>query len=187
MARRIKFITPAGTAVYPHLNKPDTQFNPDGVYKTSLSMENCDELIEACEALGKEEFGEKAKFRVPIARDEETGQMVMKCKSKYAPLIFDSKGEVMTGEQIPLLWGGSTLKLGGTISPYSVSGSKGISLQLKKVQVINPVGGGEDGDDSGFDSVDGGYLAKEITKEEFEDAEQDAAEEEVVSQAASRF
>jgi len=187
MARRIKFITPAGTAVYPHLNKPDTQFNPEGVYKTSLAMENCDDLIEACNKLGREEFGEKAKFKIPFARDEESGQMVMKCKSKYAPLIFDSEGQVMTGEQIPLLWGGSTIKLGGSISAYSVSGSKGISLQLTKVQVINPVGGGSDGDDSGFDSVDGGYLAKEITKEEFEDAVEDAEQEEMVENAASRF
>ena len=53
MARRIKFTTPAGTAVYPHLNKPDVQFNPDGVYKTSLAMDNCDNLIALCEELGR--------------------------------------------------------------------------------------------------------------------------------------
>ena len=186
MARRIKFITPVGTAVYPHLNKPDTQFNPDGVYKTSLAMENCDELIDSCEKLGREEFGENAKFKMPFAKDEETGQMVMKCKSKYAPLIFDSDGQIMVGEQVPTLWGGSILKLGGSISAYSVSGSKGISLQLAKVQVITPVGGNND-EDAGFDSVDGGFIAKEILKEEFEDAVEDAAEEEVVSESAGRF
>jgi hypothetical protein len=187
MARRIKFTTPVGTAVYPHLNVPDTQFNPEGVYKTGLSMENCDELIELCNQLGREEFGEAAKFKIPFARDEDSGQMVMKCKSKYAPLIFDSTGEILIGEQVPRLWGGSTLKLGGSITAYSVSGSKGISLQLKKVQIINPVGGNDDGD-NGFDAVEGGFKAKEITKEEFEDASENSAEEEeMVGKSASRF
>lgn len=187
MAQRIKFTTPSGTAVYPHLNTPDTQFNPEGVYKTSLSMENCDELISACERLGREEFGDKAKFKTPFNRDEDTGQTVVKVKSKYAPMFFDSKGEIMAGDQVPQLWGGSTLKLGGTISAYSVSGSKGISLQLKKVQVITPISGSNDGDDSGFDAVDGGYIAKEILKEEFTVDEQDADEETMVQESASRF
>jgi hypothetical protein len=187
MARRIKFTTPAGTAVYPHLNKPDVQFNPDGVYKTSLAMDNCDDLIAACEELGREEFGDKVKFKTPFNRDEESGQMVVKVKSKYAPMFFDSTGEIMQGDQIPQLWGGSTLKLGGTISAYSVSGSKGISLQLKKVQVITPISGSNDGDESGFDAVDGGYIAKEILKEEFNSDEQDADEEAMVQESASRF
>ena len=52
--------------------------------------------------------------------------------------------------------------------------------------MITPVGGNSD-EDAGFDSVDGGFIAKEILKEEFEDAVEDAAEEEVVSESAGRF
>jgi len=102
----------------------------------------------------------------------------MKVKSKYAPKIYDSTGQLMLGDQIPQLWGGSTLKVGGYITTYSVSGSKGVSLQLTKVQVINPVSGNSD---DGFDSVDGGYVAEEITEEAFEDEEQ------VEVQKADRF
>ena len=84
--------------------------------------------------------------------------------------------------QIPNLWGGSTLKVGGFITTYTVSGSKGVSLQLTKVQVINPVSGG--GDQDGFDSIDGGFVAQEITQEAFDDG----VEQEVVHEAkADRF
>jgi hypothetical protein len=169
MGQRVKFVSPQGVAVYPHLNKPDTQFNPDGVFKTELAIENCEALVDACNNLAVEEFGSKAKFRMPFRYDEETGNTVLKVKSKYAPKIFDSQGQIMVGDQIPNLWGGSTLKVGGFITTYSVSGSKGVSLQLSKVQVINPVSGGSD--EEGFDSVDGGFVAQEIPEEAFDDGE----------------
>lgn len=182
MGQRVKFTSPVGTAVYPHLNKPDTQFNPDGVYKTELSMENCEALVDACHNLAVEEFGAKANFRMPFKQCEETGQTILKVKSKYAPKIFDSSGQIMVGDQIPNLWGGSTLKVGGFITTYAVSGSKGVSLQLSKVQVINPVSG--NGDSDGFDAVDGGFVAEEITQEAFDD---DTQEETVQEAKADRF
>ena len=169
MGSRQKFTSPQGTAIYPHLNKPDTQFNPDGIYKVDLSMEDAESLETLCQNAAISEFGSKAKFRMPFRQDEESGQTIMKVKSKYAPKIYDSTGQLMLGDQIPQLWGGSTLKVGGYITTYSVSGSKGVSLQLTKVQVINPVSGNSD---DGFDSVDGGYVAEEITEEAFEDDEQ---------------
>jgi hypothetical protein len=43
-----KGITPAGIAVYPWLNKPDTKHNPEGKYKVSLRLakEDAESLIE---------------------------------------------------------------------------------------------------------------------------------------------
>ena len=34
----IGVVTPAGTAIYPHLTQPDTKFNAMGEYKVSLSL-----------------------------------------------------------------------------------------------------------------------------------------------------
>ena len=93
----------------------------------------------------------------------------------------------MVGEQIPKLWGGSTLKVGGYITTYSVSGSNGVSLQLVKVQVINPVGGSGGGDEDGFDTFDGGFVATEIIKEAFDDGEENEPEQRVESTKAERF
>lgn len=39
MAKLETFITPVATAVYPSITAPDTRFDPDGVYKVSLSLE----------------------------------------------------------------------------------------------------------------------------------------------------
>lgn len=167
MGQRLKFTSPEGTAIYPHLNKPDTQFNPDGVYKTDLSIGNCEELLDTANNLAVDEFGPKAKVKMPFRTDEETGDTVLRVKSKYAPKVFDSTGQILVGDQVPLMWGGSTLKVGGFMTTYNVSGTKGVSLQLTKVQVINPVSGGASSD--GFDLVEGGFVANEITQEEFDD------------------
>jgi len=165
----MRFTSPLGTAIYPHLNKPDVEFNPDGVYKTDLGMEDARELYAACEKAAIAEFGKDVKFKMPFRQDEESGTTVIRVKSKYAPKIYDSEGYLMLGDQIPNLWGGSTLKVGGYITTYSVSGSKGVSLQLTKVQVIKPVSGS--GSDGGFEPVDGGFVAPKNTPEEFDDEE----------------
>lgn len=179
MATRIKFVSPQGRARYPWLNKPDTQFNPDGVYTCMLILDESAALVKQIKDIAKEEFGAKDKPRMPFETDDETGEIVIKSKSKYQPKFYDATGQVLTGSQVPNIWGGSILKIGGFITPYQVSGSKGISLQLSKVQIIEPVSGS--GDDSGFESVDGGFVASEI-EESFNDSELDKS-----TETADRF
>lgn len=158
MAQKVKFVSPKGRAKYPWLNKPDTQFSPEGVFKTSLILEDSKAFIKQLQDIAKEEFGPKAKTKLPFDTDEETGETFIKVKSKYQPKFYDSTGQILTGSQVPNLWGGSVMKVGGFITTYQVSGQKGISLQLTKVQIIEPV---TSGDDSGFDSVEGGFVATE--------------------------
>ena len=182
-ANRVKFNSEKGRAQYPWLNKPDTAFNQDPVYKTNLIVEGGEALKQACLDLAEAEFGAKAsKARMPFDHDEETGETIFKAKSKYAPWFFDSAGSPLVDKQIPQLWGGSVLIIGGYIAPYSVSGSVGISLQLKKVQVIEPVSSG--GDDDGFEAVEGGYIANDSIPEDTFDEEQVLAEK---TESADRF
>ena len=159
-ANRIKFTSELGRAQYPWLNQPDTAFGAEPRYKTNLIVENGmgNALEQLCRDLADSEFGAKAKkARMPFDFDDETGETVFKAKSKYAPAFFDSTGNPITGQQIPPLWGGSVIKIGGYISPYSVSGSVGVSLQLTRVQIIEPVSSGGDAD--GFEAVEGGFKA----------------------------
>ena len=182
---KIKFTTPVGRAQYPWLNTPDSAFGGEPKYKTNLIVENADDLMQLLEEMGRDEFGKK-KFRLPIDTDEDTGEVVIKTKSNYAPQFFDSTGQVLTGKQIPQLRSGSMLRVGGFAVPYSVSGSAGISLRLTRVQIINPVGA--DGGSDGFDAVEGGYEAPEITEDDFNGEELPASvEEESASKAANRF
>lgn len=181
MAQRVKFITNVGRCRYPYLHKPDVQFNPDGTYQCSLLVDDVKELQSQCKQIAKDEFGAKAKVRMPISKDDESGENIVKVKSKFKPKFFDSEGAVINDDQIPVLYGGSVVRLGGFISPYSVSGSKGITLQLSKVQVIEPVSSNSETD--GFDKVEGGFVAPEITEEQFDDESKKVDE----GQTADRF
>lgn len=73
------------------------------------------------------------------------------------------------------------IRVGGFISPYSVSGSVGVSLQLTRVQVIEPVSSGGDGD--GFEAVEGGFIAAEVTEEQLNEEQVLATE----TESADRF
>lgn len=153
---KIKYVTPAGRAKYPWLNKPDTQFSADGVYSTYLIMgqKEAAEFKQSIKDLAIEEFGAKAKYTVPIETDEETGDLVAKFKSNFLPTFVDSTGEVVPNA--PALFGGSLLACGGEAVTYTVQGKKGVSLRLNFVQIIEPVG--SSGGGSPFAAVEGGFV-----------------------------
>jgi hypothetical protein len=94
--------------------------------------------------------------------DEETGMMAIIAKSKFKPKYFDSKGDVVNNP--PNIFGGSIIKIGGVISPYTVTGNNGISLRLTKVQIIQPISQTGSGLD-GFEAEDDGYVTEEFEDE----------------------
>ena len=85
-SQKTTFMTPKGTAVYPWLSRPDTQFDAEGVYKTKLKLP-ADEgkaLAERIRKVANDEFGNKAaKARMPFETDDETGELVFLAKSRY--------------------------------------------------------------------------------------------------------
>lgn len=165
MAQRQTFVTHKGTAQYPWLNKADTQFDPEGVFKTNLLVpqDQAKELMDKLKEVAQDEFGKKANgARMPYKIDEETGMMAIIAKSKFKPKFFDSKGQVVTNP--PNIFGGSIIKIGGVISPYTVTGNNGISLRLTKVQIIEPVSQTGSGLD-GFEAEDDGFIAEDFNDE----------------------
>lgn len=165
MAQRQTFVTHKGTAQYPWLNKADTQFDPEGVYKTNLLVpqDQAKHLIDQLKEIAQDEFGKKAATaRMPYKIDEETGMMSIIAKSKFQPKFFDSKGQVVNNP--PNLFGGSVIKIGGVVSPYTVTGNNGISLRLTKVQIIEPVSQTGSGTD-GFEAMEDGFVAEEFDNE----------------------
>lgn len=165
MAQRQTFVTHKGTAQYPWLNKADTQFDPEGVFKTNLLVpqDQAKELMDQLKEVAQDEFGKKANgARMPYKIDEETGMMAIIAKSKFQPKFFDSKGQVVTNP--PNIFGGSIIKIGGVISPYTVTGNNGISLRLTKVQIIEPVSQTGSGLD-GFEAEDDGFIAEDFNDE----------------------
>lgn len=161
-AARTNFRTHKGRAVYPWLTQPDTKFHTDGIYKCGLrlSYDEAHEIMQAATVLANEALGKKAdNARMPWDTEAETGEIVFKTKSKYKPKFHDSKGNVIPDDQVPRMYGGSVLKLKGTMTPYDTGANWGVTMNLTAVQVIEPVSQIDDSD--GFDAVEDGFVVSE--------------------------
>ena len=78
-------------------------------------------------------------------------------KSKFQPKFVDSTGQLISTNNVPQIYGGSTLKLAGTIYPYTAGGRIGVSLQLAGVQIIELSEGSGVG--VAFEAEEGGFVA----------------------------
>ena len=168
--------TPTGVALYPWLNKPDTEYNKDGEYKVNLvlSKEEAQPIVDTInevfsenlkDEMKKQKKKELKKANPPYADEldddgKATGNVIFKFKSKavYKPAIFDANGETVINPQI---WGGSEIRVNAALYPYFVSSiGAGVSLKLRAVQVIALVEGSEGAGRFGFDKT-AGYVHKE--------------------------
>lgn len=158
--KKLTFKTSKGVAMYPWLNKADYQFDSAGQFKVNLRVSKADAkaLQDAAKQAANDAFGDKAKnARLPFKTDEETGDIIIVTKSKFKPKFMDSTGALISENNVPPIYGGSTLKLAGTIYPYSAGGNVGVSLQLAGVQIIE-LSAGSDGGIS-FEAEDDGFVS----------------------------
>lgn len=174
-----KFQTDLGTIRYVYLNRPDTEFKVDGEYKCQISQPKAaaEKIIALCEDQLKEAGISKGKVQKPWQNGsgenifDEEGNHVFKTKSSYVPKFYNKDGQPVPKENLPGIWGGSTLRLGGLVSVYKNTGNQGVSLLLTKVQISKLVEGGSD---DGFDAVDGEFIGD--LDEGFDDNEMDEAQ-----------
>ena len=185
MNDNIKGGTEVGKAIYPHLNKPDTRFQKEGVYKVTLELSpvNAKNLLKHIDdgiKLATKDSKSNKTAQLPYKTDENGNmQFNFKCKAsgvsktgqnwEQKPKVFDSKGTPISKDI--LVWGGTTMKVAYEIIPYSnnMLGS-GVSLRLKAVQVHELVsGGGASADSYGFKEEANGYVAE--TVDSFPEAE----------------
>jgi len=177
-----KMVSPAGIAVWPYLNSPDTKFDNGGAgeYKVSVKLTEdaaqpvIDKLQKILDQYQAEEISQNPKVkqftpRLPIEEEVDdqgnlTGNWLLKVKQKAqittANGIVDMKVALFDAKRRPTnaeIGGGSTLKVATTIIPYTMPSNKavGISLRLYAVQVLNLVEGGSESDGSMFDVEDG--------------------------------
>ena len=189
--RNLKLTTPQGKAAWPHLNKPDTKFDKDGIYSINLRLPREDAegvvntikdvLKESVESAKKEQKGKKVKVApLPIkdVEDEQgnpTGEVEIKFKLRAVgqsggdsweqkPAIFDASGKPMT----ETVGSGSTVKVGCEVVPYYTSmAGAGVTLRLKAVQVLDLVEytGGGDFDSWSFSKDDSGFVSTGVTSD----------------------
>jgi len=176
MAQKKTFNTPKGTAMYPWLNKADFQFDSNGQFKVNLkvSKEEGQQLVDQVKEAAAEAFGAKAaKAHLPFKTDDETGELIIVTKSKFRPKACDSTGAVIAENNVPPIYGGSTLKLAGNIYPYTAGGRNGVSLQLSAYQIVELAQASQSG--VSFGAEEGGFVAANDNAPEFAEEPKAAA------------
>ena len=116
-------------------------------------------LLDEMRSIANEAFGKNASAaHMPYKTDDETGEIVFKTKSKYQPRFVDASGKNVDATSMPPVFGGSTARIAGNITPYDRNGNRGISLQLNAVQVIE-LAKSQTG--ANFGAVEGGFVAND--------------------------
>lgn len=148
MAKDNAIATPFGVAIYPHVTKPDTVGKfADGKYKLQIEVSKEDLAkfkADFTAKVGNLQKGHKLPWR------EKDGKLIITAKSKYAPLVLDTKKQPLELEDGEYLSGGSVVRALVEIGTYT----GGYNLYLKKVQVKDLVTGSAGG--GGFDDFDMG-------------------------------
>lgn len=216
MEKNPRYVTPTGIAMYPWLNKPDTKFDPDGLYHVNLKFEKESPELEfllkdlekmlddyyqaACDNPKYAKFKSKIQ-KADIFEEDDEGCKVLKFKQKAVIksvkgtfnakiALFDSKGKPSKDT----VGGGSQIKVCFSAIPYFVPSTKTVGLTLRPVavQIISLQSiNGSSAESYGFKSEEGGY---EYTPNENDShfEEEDALDDEGFdddedSEEASRF
>jgi hypothetical protein len=189
-----KVITPIGIARYPHLITPD-EYEGSLDYKTGLILDPLnnqehadfvaaiDEAVAAQFEAGKAELNEgngkqkalakqleaKAPYEPELDDEtgEETGRIILKCKSKAAGVskgkpwerkipVFDAKKKQIKHGTVDI-WGGSELRLELVTNCYTAPGLKlaGVAFYISAVQVITLNTAGSASGGNGFGVEEG--------------------------------
>ena len=153
--KQLKVVTPIGTAQYAWIARADVGHEySDGKFKCTLLMNPSEpgvqDLVDNIEAEIKKaaiaEWGKLPKvLRSPIKsgddiadekddKEEWRGMLVLTSKSKYQPGLIDAQ----RNELAPNVFvrSGDTIRLSAALIPYIVAGVKGVSLQLRTIQLL---------------------------------------------------
>lgn len=176
-------VTPIGTLNYPWLDKPDTKFSDDGVYKTDINVPEADaqDLINKIEemitAKGQEmqSSGVKTKrCKHPVYTKNDDGTVTFRCKVDAITRlrngdVWDRKPVFIDASRKQIealsLRGGSICRLALELYAwYNPSQGVGIKLQPLKVQVLEPVlGSAAESDEFADMEYEGGFVGDEVT------------------------
>ena len=169
-----------GKLLFPHLITPDTRFDADGVYKTSLicDPEEVEGIVSELEAARDELYEKTVKgtksaaakkqiikadvTRPALDRDgEETGEVEFRFKSKYPPKLWDAKKNQIQEELE--IGNGTVAKIMFQPNAYYVPSSKtvGVTLYVNHVQILDL---SSYGSPDGFEEEDG-YVVETMPEE----------------------
>jgi phosphocarrier protein len=132
-----EFVSPEGRVGYPRLNKPDTRYNPEGLYTITLSVEKSEAktLVETIRQSVDHKWGIFALWQTHWPYADKERSIEFRFKSAKKPAIFDAEGAPV-GEE-PNIGPGSIVRVSGTIGLRAVLGRRFASLQMNGIQILN--------------------------------------------------
>ena len=138
-----------GTGRYMYLSSPDTQFNKDGVYHTTLEVpkDKAQEAIKEIDGVIAEKIAEAQKAkpnektvkRAPTPYTNEGAIVTFKVKSKFRPLIVDRRNKELDPKIS--IWKGTTLWAEVELRGYNLTMGVGCSLCITQIQIDNLIKG----------------------------------------------
>lgn len=155
-------VTPVGVAVFPHIDKPDTEGKyADNKRKTTVAwpkegaenQADIDEFVALVREAHKDVRGNLSKC--PIKDGDETGKdyfegkWKMTFKSQYKVAAVDTKRKELPDDV--QIRGGDLIRVACTIAPYG--DSEGVTGYLNAVQLVEKRAAGMGA--SAFDEIDG--------------------------------
>lgn len=182
---KTKIKLPKGMAVFPHLSRPDTKFNPMGIYKTlvAIPLQEAESTMKELAAIYKGHVGkvpaksDNTMWRMELDEEtgEETGRVLFKLSVKNVELkdgsIWDRKPKQFDAKLNQVqenVATGSEVYVNADVYTWDAGGTKGVTLQPLAVQITKLVsyGGGIDASAFGFEAVDGGFEGDMTVKQE---------------------
>jgi len=171
-------VSPVATAAYAWLANPDEgQDFSDGKYKVTLLLDKDDKetktfikkLKTHCDTAAEVKWGKVKTLRYPFKDGDEkdkedfVGKHMLLAKTKYRPGMCDSKNGSLSEGNEPR--SGDLIRASFELYAYDAAGQKGVSCQLRNVQLVEKRNVGAQGND--FDSLDDGYV--ELKEDAVED------------------
>lgn len=165
---------PAGIAVYPAIDRPDTKYNEHGTYKadTKFPADVAKPIVDKLAARWKAHTGkvlnkkDNPLFKQELDDDgEPTGNVIFQIRAKNKlrkdgklwdrrPVTIDAKKNDLPADL--KIWGGTKWRVQIEVYEYQLrDGKKGMNLQPVMIQVLELVTGGGKADASAFDEEDG--------------------------------
>lgn len=184
MAKRITFVSPIGTAVFPHITTRDM----DGKYATKkygtrleLSPEDFAKVKAELTRIAKSEKFDVKTPKMPFKKNKDEELCQIYASTQHLPLVVDAKKrDIVNPEHIKdvdaafemlkrnEVWGGSRIRISCTVYNYG----EGLSLQLESVQVIEAR---KRHSTDGFDVEEDGYEYQEPSDDATASPEDDTA------------
>jgi hypothetical protein len=170
----LKFVTPKGVAVWPHLNTPDTKYVTDGGeyhVKLRIPADEAQPLIEQLEDYRKQYLAEAIRkdpkikqYKMADIYEEEvddqgdlTGNYLFKFKQKAvintrAGTTLNMKVALFDSQKKPTdvqIGGGSVIRVAAAAGGYAMPSTKSVGLYLRPsaIQIIELAGGAGAGAD----------------------------------------